>query len=239
MCLRINCWRYLISIFVVITVLISKSSQKKFSSPPLDVQYSVAVNNNDGSGFVPITHMRLNAKAVAPMTMHNDSDNVDSAKESKILVDKKTTEWNEDVSNDQQSISIRLRDLQSALVQLIAEKRINLEPNEIESNNRCAYSTDLIFNDQFIEQVKRFSDRYIFEDKESTGATSSGRVFLFKGNGPVTCTKIVNVIDFSLLLRLQESYVARFYWHSSSKNSFIGNVLAQHSWVHWKDCGKR
>lgn len=73
------------------------------------------------------------------------------------------------------SISIRLRDLQKFISQLID----NVAENDESSNGR-AMSTNLLFNDKVIERIRGFVESY-FDGSAAGAAQSNGRVFLFKG----------------------------------------------------------
>lgn len=72
------------------------------------------------------------------------------------------------------SISIRLRDLQKYISQLI-------DNESAEMGNRRSMSTNLLFSDRVVERVQNFIERYFLEDTSSKALQSSGRVFLFKG----------------------------------------------------------
>lgn len=84
----------------------------------------------------------------------------------------------------QRSFSIRLRDLQNLIGNLVDDEQMKMERDGITSagmQNRRALSTNLLFNDQFIERIKQFAERYIFRDAATNALQTSGRVFLFKG----------------------------------------------------------
>lgn len=82
----------------------------------------------------------------------------------------------------QQSFSIRLRDLQNLIGQLVDDEQTKIESDGIAGlPNRRALNTNALFNDEIIERVKRFAERYIFQDAAANALQTSGRVFLFKG----------------------------------------------------------
>lgn len=125
------------------------------------LKYSQPMNGDD-DGFVPMSHTthdvrRTNAR---PETLTDLDD------------------------SEQRSFSIRLRDLQSFISHLVDDEQMKIENDAIStvgSSNRRALSTNLLFNDQIIERVKRFAERYIFHDAAANALKTSGRVFLFKG----------------------------------------------------------
>lgn len=89
----------------------------------------------------------------------------------------------------QRSFSIRLRDLQNFIGHLVDNEQMKMENDAIatvgQMPNRRALSTNFLFNDQIVERVKRFAERYIFQDAAANALQTSGRVFLFKGLRPI------------------------------------------------------
>lgn len=119
--------------------------------------------NGDGSSFVPL-----------PRTAREEHV--------RRLINKRPEASNEFDDGQQRSFSIRLRDLQGFIGQLVDNEQRKMENDAITTvgsmPNRRSMSTNLLFNDQILERVRRFAERYFFRE----GALStSGRVFLFKG----------------------------------------------------------
>lgn len=74
------------------------------------------------------------------------------------------------------SVSIRLRDLQQFISQLID----NVAENADSSDGR-AMSANVLFNERIVERIRRFIEGYIFDGSAPSAMQSNGRVFLFKG----------------------------------------------------------
>lgn len=175
---HINYQRYLISILLLVIIFISNTNQEKFVSSS-SVKYSPAANDDD-DGFVPMTHMSYNAKTYA----NNNNNRMDIKRSTTTTDMKQTNQLNDGEANEQRSINIRLKDLQNLLGQLIADEKIKMDDLAVENSggDRRAITTNLLFNEKFIERVKNFAERYIFQDRASTGvASQTGRLFLFKG----------------------------------------------------------
>lgn len=112
----------------------------------------------DDGDYVPMSHdvRRTSTKPETPPTQFDDGQ--------------------------QQSFSIRLRDLQSLIGHLVDDEQTKIESDAIAGMPiRRALNTNPFFNDEFIERVKRFAERYIFQDAAANALQTSGRVFLFKG----------------------------------------------------------
>lgn len=122
------------------------------------INYSSQPLIDDDGDYVPMSHdaRRLNTRPEAPPTQFDDGQ--------------------------QQSFSIRLRDLQNLIGQLADGEQTKIENDAFAGiPNRRALNTNPLFNDEIIERVKRFAERYIFQDATANALQTSGRVFLFKG----------------------------------------------------------
>lgn len=147
--------RFSISILLLVHIVVLAVVTNTSAS---SIKYSQSFNDDDDA-FVPMAHATHdNGRPQLP----NEFDN----------------------ENSMRSFSIRLRDLQSFIGNLIDDEQLKLENDAIATagmTNRRALSTNLLFNDQIIERVKKFAERFIFQDAASNAVQSSGKVFLFKG----------------------------------------------------------
>lgn len=159
MSFQINCNRLLISICLLLNIVVLLISNTHASS----IKYSQPVNGDDGN-FIPMMHKthdirRTNTRTEPPNTF--------------------------DDGGQQRSFSIRLRDLQNFIGHLVDNEQMKIENDAIATvgqiPNRRALSTNLLFNEQIVERVRRFAERYIFQDAAANAMQTSGRVFLFKG----------------------------------------------------------
>lgn len=125
------------------------------------IKYSQPLYGDNG-GFVPMSHVTHDIRQTN--TRPDAADEFDDGQ--------------------QRSFSIRLRDLQNFIGQLVDDEQMKMENDAIATvgmPNRRALTTNLLFNDQIIERVKRFTERYIFQEGTANALQTSGRVFLFKG----------------------------------------------------------
>lgn len=187
----INYQRYLVSLLLLITVLISTSNQQKLISS-IQPRYSRLVSNENDDGFVPIVRPAEMDKTIQSSNRFNEKTVSPVIKQ----IDKRID--NENSKNDERSISIRLRDVQNLLAEFLKENKEEEEGRRNDDNGSVlvkrstdeqrAYITDLLFNEKLINRVKKFTEKYIFEAASGSAGTAlnnvipgGGRVFLFKG----------------------------------------------------------
>lgn len=121
--------------------------------------------------------------------LYGDGDDADFAPMSPATHDIRQTNTRPDAPDEfddgqQRNFRIRLRDLQGFIGQLVDDEQMKMENDAIATvgmSNRRALNTNLLFNDQVIERVKQFAERYIFQHGTTNALQASGRVFLFKG----------------------------------------------------------
>lgn len=127
--------------------------------------------NGDGGSFVPL-----------PRETHEEHV--------RRMIDKRPDAPNEFDDGQQRSFSIRLRDLQGFIGQLVDDEQMKMEKDAIATvgsmPNRRSMSANLLFNDQILDRVRRFAERYFFQEGAVNALSTSGRVFLFKGEHPIT-----------------------------------------------------
>lgn len=209
MCLkRVNWQQYILSVLLLIIVLASNSSQQKlFSSPrPFQTRYSKAVDN-DQEGFMPIIppteYKPTAAAAAAPVTATDitkhdepvtilkpmaimeadrriDTDEIDETDES---VDREGEE-----SNDEEafrSINHSIQELQEMTTDFLAIIKQNSGIQKRSTDQQRNFITDYLFNDQVINRVKKFTEKYIFQAASGSAiqniVPAGGRLFFFKG----------------------------------------------------------
>lgn len=183
MCSIKNKWQqYAYSILLLISVLVTSSNQQKPINQPQPFQrYSKAVGDND-EGFQPIAApLTLKHQAPEALTTRNHQLQLTPSAIAPIdkPIDKRENENRQDRSNQ---LVADLEDLMWAIVRDDirngngAIQKRSVEPRGI---------TDLLFNQDVISRVKKFTEKYIFQ---AAGASAfkdilpnSGRLFLFKG----------------------------------------------------------
>lgn len=187
--------RYLVSlILIVITVLISNTNQEKLISPTQFWYSRLASDENDGfvsiiqpSEMVKTIPITSNSKVISeeipvssmPVIKENPNNrnDVNGESEERITND----------ANDERSITIRLQDVQNLLTEYLQEENNKAKGSIVKrSADGQRFISDLLLNDEFINRVKKFTEKYIFQAGSGSAYQSliphTGRLFLFKGS---------------------------------------------------------
>lgn len=214
----INYQRYLVSLLLLIIGLISNSNQQKLinSGQP---RYSRLISD-DYSGFVPIVqppkmlepiskYSNLNdnessfSEETVPSTSSSSSSMIPANDENVINA---TASTKNDTTNEERGLTIRLRDVQNLLIELLKDEQ-NTDNGLVKrstNDQQRAFITDILFNENFVNRVKKFTEKYIFQAASGSSLDnvipSAGRVFFFKGLS-VTLF-IFFFLNFNLLLLL-------------------------------------
>lgn len=181
--------RYLVSlILIVITVLISNSNQEKLLNPTQFLRYSrLAIDENvqptEIVKTIPITSKNNDIPdkkpTVSSMPVIKENRNDENVANEKNITNK---------SNEKRSITIRLQDVRNLLTEFLQEKNNKTKGSIVKrsADSQRALITDLILNEEFINRVKQFTEKYIFQAGSGSAFQSlvphSGRFFLFKGS---------------------------------------------------------
>lgn len=199
MCLkRVNWQQYILSVLLLIIVLASNSSQHKlFSSPRPFQPYSKAVDN-DQDGFMPIVPPTVYKPAAAPVTATDITKHdepvtilkptaVIKEADRRIDTDEPDDRENEE-SNDKQalrSINHSIQELQEMTMDFLAIIKQNSGIQKRSADQQRNFITDYLFNDQVINRVKKFTEKYIFQAASGSALQNivpvGGRLFFFKG----------------------------------------------------------
>lgn len=188
--------RYLISlILLVITVLISNSNQEKLISPTQFRYSRLASDENDG--FLPIVQPSEMVKTI-PITSNNKEISDDRPVASMPAIKENPNNRNdvngaseESITNDaneEQSITIRLQDVRNLLTEFLQEENNKAKGSIVKrsTDGQRAFITDVLLNEEFINRVKKFTEKYIFQAGSGSTYQSvlphTGRFFLFKGS---------------------------------------------------------
>lgn len=199
MCLKRFNWRQnTLSILLLIIVLASHSSQHKLLNAPQQPfnRFSKAVGG-DTDGFIPIvapTDYRPNAIATAAPVIQTNENPVTQSSATTMAPADRRIDYQEDFNNESEdekeqvrSINVSLQELEEVVWDFLA---VAGQANEGSIQKRSiddqrALITDLLFNDNVINTVKKFAEKYIFQAASGSALQNfmpaGGRLFLFKG----------------------------------------------------------
>lgn len=168
-------WLSQIILFIILMTSCHAQSNKLHDS-----RYFRAITYENDGHFVPVMYRNepITETAPAVTTTSTGVQNVAALQSTKDQHQYQQHLQQQQLRQMQKrSISIRLKDLQKFISQLID----NVAETDESSNGR-AMSTNLLFNDKVIERIRRFIENYLFDGSSSTNAMqSTGRVFLLKG----------------------------------------------------------
>lgn len=188
--------RYLVSlILIVITVLISNSNQEKLISPTQFRYSRLASDENDG--FVPIAKPAEMVKTI-PITSNNNDISDKRPVASMPVIKENPNNRNDENgaseenikndSNEERSITIPLQDIRNLLTEYFQQENNKAKGSIVKrsADGQRAFITDLLLNEEFIDRVKQFTQKYIFQAESGSEYQSvvphTGRFFLFKGS---------------------------------------------------------
>lgn len=198
MCLKRFNWRQnTLSILLLIIVLASHSSQHKLPNAPQPAsRFSKAVSE-DTDGFMPIsapTDYRPPTTNVAPIIQSNESPATESTTTTIAEADRRIdTHENfnregDDEKEQVRSINVSLQELEDVVWDFLAIASQASDESIIQKRSideQRAYITDLLFNENVINTVKKFAEKYIFQAASGSALQNfmpaGGRLFLFKG----------------------------------------------------------
>lgn len=198
--------RQLISLLVCFTtLLISTTNQEKHTNALKWKQSSQIKNNNldfmqiSSSNEVYVNSLDVKRGAqndkladIAEPISSSSSSSGSSSKSSSSSSSSSNIN-----NNSHESISIRLKDLQQLMTQMLIDK-VNSEKltkddevNDPLGENQQRYNNNLMVSDRILERLRTLAEQFIFEGSSSSSSSdvkSTGRVFLFKGkNGSWMC----------------------------------------------------
>lgn len=192
--------RHLVSlILIVITMLISNSNQEKLISPTQFRYSRLASDENDV--FLPIVQPAEMVKTI-PITSSNSNNNNDisdkkSVSSMPVIKENPNNRNDENVVSEQnsqndadeeRSITIRLQGVRNLLTAFLQEENNNAKGSIVKrsADSQRAFITDLLLNEEFINRVKKFTEKYIFQAGSGSAFQNvlphAGRFFLFKGS---------------------------------------------------------
>lgn len=203
MCLkRVNWQQYTLSILLLMIVLVSNSSQHKIISKPQPFSKSVG---DDKDGFIPIisptNYKPISTTSIPEPVIQKNEHTITDTKPTAIAQIQKQIDTNEDDLNDKnedeveklqeqeeiRSIKLSLQELNEMVIDFLAivgqSNDGTIQKRSI--NDQRAYITDLLFNENVINGVKKFTEKYIFQAASGSAlqnlVPAGGRLFLFKG----------------------------------------------------------
>lgn len=141
-----------------------------------------SLNNNTDDGFVPIADPSFRKENTISQNIQNENSN-----EKKVAATDINKHDNDNVEIGHRSVTIRLKDLHNFLKEFMIESDHDSKENTLQkrSIDQRAFITDLLFNENFINRVKKFTEKYIFQAASGSAFNnvipSAGRVFFFKG----------------------------------------------------------
>lgn len=188
--------RYLVSlILIVITVFISNSNQEKLISPS-QFRYS-RLANDDNDGFVPIVQPTEMVETIPISSNNNEMPDKRPVASMPVIKENPNNRNDENVAseenvtndaNDERRITIRLQDVRNLLTEYLQEENNKAKGSIVKrsADGQRAFITDLLLNEEFMDRVKKFTEKYIFEAGSGSSYQSvvphTGRLFLFKGS---------------------------------------------------------
>lgn len=151
------------------------SSSNDIFVNPLDVKRNVAKADDGAERNVAETSKNKFSNNISS----SDSDSSSSSRNSK----------RNNNNNSHQSISIRLKDLQQLMTQLLidranAEKMSNVyDSDNAVAESRRSYDQEVMVSDRILEPLRRLAEQFIFEGSSGSGTAvkPTGRFFLFRG----------------------------------------------------------
>lgn len=163
------------------------SSQKRFDRVSISIVLLVLLN----VAVLLIPNINASSIRQSNVTNSNDTDHV--------AVPQSRTATTEDDDDKQRNFSIRLRDLQRLVGYMIDAGQMEIargvDAQSLGMPIRRALHTAL-FNTEFVERIRSFFARLIYDGISTNTLQAGGRVFLFKGESAMQLAQFIPFISF-------------------------------------------
>lgn len=202
MCLKRANWRqYILSVLLLIIVLASNSSQQKLFSSPRPFQRFSKVVGTDEDGFMPMAvptaykpltkqteYQAVDTPLATTVATQNDEPLTELKSTAKVAANRR---FNTDVTantNEREairSINHSIQELQEMTLDFLTIIKQNNGIQKRAADQQRNFITDYLFNDEVINRVKKFTEKYIFQAASGSAlqniVPAGGRLFFFKG----------------------------------------------------------